>query len=649
MESLSISDNAPSLATLPADIVYIVIAYLDTAKSVASLAATCKGLYHLVSERGWRIFATSRFKTFTLSEVSSADEWRECARSLTSQSRDWDRHALVVDNLKPPTKHRGRNSNRFRFGQSIPSNIIVDAHHQRRGNDAQDLVFWGAGEDIFAVLRHTRGSKAPTDEWLCSTGTSTGYSSGRDDVTCLSILKDSQYSYGQGEDPQVLVGRASGHLHLLSMGAGDFGKILLNFRSSDKLGNETSRQAEFQSLDVNYKKGVLAAATKQSIFTYPLGKEQQNVQNGVAKDGAEAEEPPYVWANEASTLKDEGSGPGSFEFVRTLKFVNEDTLAVGLNKGFNALQYLKYRPTGIEVSYAPRLSGVDHTANGHTLRTVRAILPVDTSSVVGGSGNAVLTTWDDGKIRLQDLRTPSPVDKVFQDNFELSTPINALLSRGLERFVGGSAFSPVLKVFDYRWPKSYYHTEALPCGNDEPYPNPRPPTLVAEPSYPDDRATCDYMTGRRCRWHALSRHDFYRPNFNMWLPSVSSDQRSPVYSLASPSADSPTVFAGLSGNLVEITPKSSEWPANRHVEGPAYTRVTTSASFIDTGSGFVVENVAHSQRVPVMHRQVFRDFKEIDRGRPGMEEWRKRHRLDEWLQETEQSGPYKRQDTRAVR
>ncbi|KAI1411127.1 hypothetical protein F5Y13DRAFT_201657 [Hypoxylon sp. FL1857] len=642
IESLSISDKAPSLTTLPDDIFYIVITYLDTAKSVAHLAATCRGLHHLISERGWRIFVTSRFNTFTLPELSSPDEWKERARSLASQSRDWDRRALVVDNLKPPTKYRGRNANRFRSGQSIPSNIIVDAHHQRQGNDAQDLVFWGAGEDIFGVLRHTRGSKAATDEWLSSTGASSGYNSGRDDVTCVSILKDDEYRHGQGDDPQVLVGRASGYLQLVSMGSGDFGKTLLNFRGSNKPDNKALRQTEIQSLDVNYKKGLLAAASKQTIFIYPLGHDQQAIQNGISKDGSEPEEPPYVWADEALSLKDEGSGPGSFEFIRAVKFVNEDTLAIGLNKGHEALQYLKYTPTGIDMSYAPKQGNANGVVNGHTLRTVRAILPVDTSSVAGGSGNAVLTTWDDGTIHLQDLRSPSPADKIFQDNFDLTTPINALLSRGLERFIAGSAYSPLLKVFDYRWPKGYYHTEALPCSNATPYPSPRAPTLVTEPSYPSDRAACDYAAGRRCRWHALSRHDFYRPNFNMWLPhAAASADQSPVYSLASPAADSPTVFAGLSGNLVEITPKSSEpWPSKRVVEGSAaYTRHTTKAAFIETGSGFVVEDVAHSQRVPVMHRQDFGEVKGSvkggggDKGRPGLQEWRRRHRLDEWLQD----------------
>ena len=79
MESLSISDETPSLTTLPADIFYIVLTYLDTAKSVANLAASCKGLHHLVTESGWRIFVTSRFSTFKLSEVSFTEEWRERA------------------------------------------------------------------------------------------------------------------------------------------------------------------------------------------------------------------------------------------------------------------------------------------------------------------------------------------------------------------------------------------------------------------------------------------------------------------------------------------------------------------------------------------------------------------------------------------
>ncbi|KAI1801493.1 hypothetical protein F4811DRAFT_458424 [Daldinia bambusicola] len=634
MESLSISDEPPSLTTLPADILYIVLTYLDTAKSVANLAASCKGLHHLVTESGWRIFVTSRFSTFKLSQVSSTKEWSERAFSLTSQSRDWDRRAFAVSTLK--VKHNRGAFNRFGPTQSIPSNIIVDAHHRRQGDDAQDLVFWGAGEDIFGLLRHTRGPKASNDEWLSSRGATAGYRSGKDDVTCVSILKDSKYNYGQEDESQVLVGRASGYLHLLSMGASNFGNAALNFRLScrpaSEPDDEATRQTELQSLDVNYKQGTLAAATKQSILTYSLNYDKQAVPSTNGEDSSEKVATPHVWADDSLALKDNAQ-LGAFEFIRSIKFVNGDTLAVGLNKGYNPLQYLKYTPTGVEVTYPAKASNSHDAVHDYKLRTVRAILPVDTNSLGHGRGNVVLSSWDDGTIRLQDLRTPSAADQIFQDNFDLSTPTSALLSRGLECFVAGGAYYPVLKVFDYRWSKGYYHTEALPCGNDEPYPAPRPPTIVSEPSFSDDRVACDYITGKRCRWHELSRHDFYRPNFNMWLPSSASDT-SPIYTLASPSDDSPTLFAGISGMLVKVTPKSSTWPTTGPnfgpVKDPAYVQEIDSVCFIETGSGYVVDDVSQSQRVPVMYRQFFRDLTERDRGHPERAIWRKRHRLDEW-------------------
>lgn len=506
MASLSTSDERASLITLPADIFYIILAYLDTARSIAHLAATCKGLYQLVSQSGWRIFVSSRFSGFKLSEALSTDEWRERARSLTLQARDWDRRALVVTALKPEMTRRGRITSRIRPSQSIPSSVIVDAHHLRKGNDSKDIIFWGAGEDIFGLHRYTHGSKANkphTEDWLRIGGSSRGYQSGKDDVTSVTIIKDSKYNYDQGhgfrDDPQVLVGRASGQLHLLSMDAKRFGIALLRFRGLRKSDDgPTIRLTEIQSLDVNYKRGTLAAATKQSILAYPLRPDQQSVHNRVNQDSSGTEEPPFIWANTALALNDNRQKSAPFEFIRSIKFVDDDTLAVTLNKCHHPLQYLKFTPTGIETSFAAKTSSNDHSADSHRLRTVRAVLPVDTSSLARGGGNTVLSSWDDGTIRLQDLRTPSPVDKVFQDNFDISTPINALLSHGLERFVAGSAYSPVLKIFDYRWPKGYYHTESLPCGNDRPYPAPRAPTNVPEPTCPFDRSVCDHLAGQRC-------------------------------------------------------------------------------------------------------------------------------------------------------
>ncbi|KAI1769387.1 hypothetical protein GGR53DRAFT_474159 [Hypoxylon sp. FL1150] len=640
MKDLSISD-APSLTALPAEIFHIIVSHLDTARSVSHLALTCKGLYRLIRDCGWRVFVTSRFNTFSLPEISSPDEWAERARALTSQSRDWDRRAFTIDVLQPPAKQRSRNFHRFVVRQSIASNILVDAHHQRRGNDAQDLIFWGAGEDIFGLVRHARGSKAPADEWLVCKGSSTGYHSGIDDVTAVSILKDNKYTYSEKDDPQVLVGRANGELDVVSMAPEDFGKKLFGFRgmkaaSDTPNGSNTIPSTQIQSFDVNYQRGLLATATKQSVLFYNLASAGQNHSRITREDETDAIQDSSdslneAWADDAIPLKEESRGAWSFEFIRSVKFVNESTLAVGLNKCGYPLQYLERTETGFSKTAAAQANDDDYH---YTSRTVRAILPVNTRSVAGGSGHTVLSSWDDGTVRLQDLRTPYRVNRIFQDNFDLTPPINSLLSRGLERFVAASAYSPVIKIFDYRWPKGYYHTESLPCGNDRPYPAPKPPTMVFEPSFPDSRSRCDYMTGHLCRWHALSRHDFYRPNLTVWLPPLLADDSSPVYSLASPADDSPSLFAGLSGGLVEMTAKSggSHWLATNHhpssiinnnnnnnnnnstkdqsqyqdkdKDMPPYRRTRGRLAFIETGSGFPVDDFAQAQRMPPMHHQV---------------------------------------------
>ncbi|KAI1406188.1 hypothetical protein F4819DRAFT_493840 [Hypoxylon fuscum] len=619
MSSLTVSETR-SLTDLPSDIFYIVISYLDTAKSVSNLALTCKGLYHLVIERGWRIFVTTRFNTFSFSEPSSENEWKELARSLTSQSRDWDRRAFVLAVHRHPQKApKQRAQSGF---QSIPGNILVDASRQRIGNDAQDIVFWGAGEHAYGLIRHTRGSKAPTDEWLGNIG-STAKRPGIEDITCISILKDDKYKYGTDE-PQVLVGRANGKLELLSMGAREFGKGLLNFRRRGSKSHNIKLQ--IQSLDVNYQQGLLAAASKQDILIYPLIGNERHGPHATHKDDGEwpNNRVNETWAHETVALKELSKDRWPFDFIRSVKFVNENTLAVGLNRCRHPLQYLRPTPTGLRRSAAATI-GYQGKAG-----TVRAILPVDTSSVASGSGNAVLSSWDDGTIRLQDLRTASPYDSIFQDNFEMTTPINCLLSRGLERFIAGSARTRLLKVFDYRWPKGYYYTEALPCGADNPYPKPYPPTTVAEPSYPDNRTKCDYVGGHRCRWHALSKMNFYRPNFNMYMKnSLSAD--SPIYSLASPADDSPSLFVGVSGNLIEMTTKGSERPNAQTVRmGLPYKVRRDDLMFIETGSGFPLNDFSLSSRIPPMYKQSV--VEDIGDETPERVMWRKRHRFDEGYQ-----------------
>lgn len=620
------SSGGFSLTNMPADVIYNILEHIDTAQGVARLSRTSRTMNHVIEEKGWRIWVKSRFTLFNPSAVLSNKEWAERARVLTAQSRDWDRRGVSVKILTPPPNQQIRaplqaNNQNNNQNQSIPCNILVDAYHHRLGQDAQELVFWGAGEDVFGMLRHNIPNSRPWDEWMGSRGAKIGYSSGRDDITAVSILKDVRYNYGPTDDYQVLVGRASGKLHMMSMATHNFGKQLVEFREPSLSGI----QRNIQAVDFNYQLGLIAAATKEGILTYSTKPDEELIRH--SSDGTRE---PYILPVNSVVLKANPAGCGRFDFIRQVKYINEDTLAVSLNSAHNPIQYVKYTPDSVHTSSAAKMSN----DGSRELRTARALLPLNMSSFASGSGKSLLSSWDDGTVQLQDIRTRSRFDMVFQDNFDLATPISALLTRGTEQFFGGSAQSSVLKVFDYRWPKGYYHTDALACGNDTPYPVSHPPVIVKEPYFRSDRLRCKHTHGKPCRWHALSKLDYHRPNFNMWL-NPKQNNLSPVYSLAMASDDSASVFAGLGGRLAEITvshyyPHYNPRESSKLARNVKHSSQLQMVSVIDTGPGFLVTDPARSARMPIIRRQAKRA--PPLHPDPDFEAWTSRHRFDTWLQ-----------------
>ncbi|KAI0877450.1 hypothetical protein GGS24DRAFT_447090 [Hypoxylon argillaceum] len=603
--------DVPRLDTLPTDILFIILGYLDTARSVAHLAATCKGLCQLISTKGWRIFVKSCFNSLTLPTTDSDQDWVTLARVLTAQSRDWDRRAFVFYSLSPPETRRS-GARRGHGIQSIPGNIIVDAHLQRRGRLDEELVVWGSGEDVVARVQRRDRMTVVSESWHCSKGSEAGFFAGKDDTTAISIVKSR--SFGENEDSGVLVGRANGDLRLLSIGDSSFGRTLMHFRPSPSF---SAHQNEIQAIDVDSGSSTLVTGTRKSVWLYPIRHHDSMCSDSMR-------EPSSVDPIASVSLKDAGQSP-PFDYIRSTKMLNQETIAVALNRSFDPIRVLNVTPADLDISTPIRTLNEQPYINANP-RTVRALLPVDVRSVASGGRNVLLSSWDDGTIRLQDLRTPSPVDRVYQDNFEVATPINALLSHGLERFVAGSAYSHMLKVFDFRWTKGYYHTDSLPCTSNNPYPTPRPPTIVEEPEYHHDQPFCNHMLGRLCRWHALSRHNFYRPNCNIYLP-FRNYASSPIYSLAKPSDVSPTIYAGLSGLLVEFTLKSGMYSASISDTNPLYSRQRGKVAILETGEGSAILDISKCQRVPEIRRQSFSN----DEGDSVVA--RRRHRLDEAFQD----------------
>ena len=632
MESLSISDT-PRLDTLPDDILLIIISYLTTAQNIARLEATSKRLYQLISSEGWRPFVRNCSHNLSLPPTvasHSADRniWKELAQRLTSQSRDWDRRGFtfhVFSRQERLARGRNQHANFDHASQTVRCHIILDAHsHHVSGRSEEETLVWGAGEDLVGLTRQKYDGVNRSQVWRRCQGSESGFAPGKDDITSISIIQPPQ----PGDSPSgFLVGRASGDLRLLSVHHKTFGHAIQQFQPSET--TEGLEQREIQSLHVHQKTDFFAAATKDQVLLYPLDRSGiSNLDVSNCDNEASADLAGYTSPIDSLDLR-KVSGSSSFTFIRSLKFVNQNVIAVGLTSSTAPLRYLSLTPAGIETYNAPNTN--DWTPNDDRLGTVRALLPIHTSSMASGSGNTILTSWDDGTIRLQDLRTPSAFDRIYQNHFEPTTPINSLVSYGLERFVGGCARAPVLKIFDFRWSRGYDWTEVLPCSPDPPVPQPRPLTSVTKPLVVA-RPQCDHQRGFLCRWHALSKEDYYRPNCNIYLPKKAGIG-TPVHSLAKGSDISSTLYVGLSGTVAEMSLRGGSGPSRRPSEPadahpPSYSHHRVTANFIETGDGLHLDDISLSQRMPIIRAQSER---RCNHNLPPSVT--RRHRLDEWLQD----------------
>ncbi|KAK8069427.1 hypothetical protein PG994_006043 [Apiospora phragmitis] len=628
MEFLTINEST-RLDNLPLDILLIILAHFNTARSVARLGTTCRRLREAVKVDGWRNFVRSRFGTLRLPIKVSDDEWQVLAKNLTWQSRAWERRALTVDSLIPHKDRSTRDGADRRHHrpaqrtQTFPCQIIVDAFSRKDGRSVQEMVVWGAGEDIFARYRNTPVTASHPETWHSLAGSQNGFKPGKDDVTSISILD-------QETEPSVVVGRACGDLRLLSLDPSQFGRTRMAFQpSSTEDAKDHYTQNEIQALDFDQKSRTLAAGTKGNVLLYatdPCEAEKVDTEEG---EGAYMSVKPRDAFN---VHKLDDSVP--FKTIRCMRFTENGSIALGLTSSTQPLRCLTLSPTGPRLEAASKILPSARATDSYALKdwtnaTVRGLLPIDTASITGGRGNVILSSYEDGTIRLQDMRSPSPVDTIFQDNFEIMTPSGALLAYGTERFIAGNARSNTVKIFDFRWNKSYLHTASLPCSSETPYPSPRPPTLTTPPSYPE-RGCCDHLPGHECRWHALSKDSYYRPNYTVYLPMVMT-RSTPVYSLAKPSDTSPTLYAGLAGELVEVNLREEAGDLRKRPRAPAskplYACRRGLASILETGDGFSLPDISKSQRVPEMRTQSNRV--QVDHLPQSV---RNRHRLDEHLQ-----------------
>ncbi|CAK7236964.1 hypothetical protein SBRCBS47491_009816 [Sporothrix bragantina] len=638
-----------ALDRLPDDIFYLIIENLDTARDQANLSKICRRLYEFMQCDGWRAFSRRCFPgvastghqghagfngvngtngsngvlksqtgSATDSKTSDAPGWRALAESLTWQSRAWDRRAMAFQAMLPRQDHIPRHKRPRPFRPALAIHFQTDLSEGNKqlglGVDGEEMLVVGAGEDIVVRYRkrgrqgrqgenldEENNTPASAPAWNVLNGQDAGFRPGYDDVRAVSVVDNAM---GIPHRRGILVGRESGNITLISAESDEtFGRPLAHFLPDDSVELDQTR---IYSIDVladrrssatvgaSDGQGCLAAVTTPSdILFYPMPQtENKNSPESVANVS-----PATVHSVAAFPMGDAGLYHNGMRQPFNARWMEADgVLAVALGAGPTPLRYLTMTPTGtMELTSAYTLPELmeHYCLRDTTLVLPSSLTPVAASTITGGNGHLVLSGWRDGTCRLQDLRTASPYDLIYQDNV-LGPQENAqsILLWGTERFITGSQESAALKIFDLRWPRRYYHTDALPCSSQMPWPTPPmpmgapgsmgmgnsegahlraepsflppsqrtaenwPPRSVEMPLYLEGTRRCDMLKSIRCRWHTASRNLFYRSSSALFLQRSLEDngiKGTGVHTLARASSDlAPANFyAGLNNCVVE--------------------------------------------------------------------------------------------------
>ncbi|KAM0331654.1 hypothetical protein ACHAQA_003333 [Verticillium albo-atrum] len=407
--------HAPSasLSALPADLLLEIITHLATAAPVAALAQTSRALNALIAQQGWKTFLHQAFPARALVEPRDA-RWDRLARALTTQTRLQDRRAYTPVAY---TDARSRTGNFFHgySDNAHPFSPCLDARVVHGG--AQELVAWGAGEDLVGRFR-AEGTGSTASAWFRMEGRHAGHKPVEGDVTALRIAEP-------GGRLGVFVGRASGALQLVSMDRGDAGSVVRTFTVEKDAGSaQGASWGSVGFVDTFPGEEMLVSGNRSTLGIYSL-----------TADDDEHIAPSATYAFPAPSSP---NPTATTRFIHAAKPLTSTTLACALGGDDAPLRFLTLTPTGLvplDAGKPQRL--LSKLPAGSGLTTVRA-LEVLAPSVL-------LSAWDDGSVRLTDVRSPTraaAADALFRDRaYQPDEPLSSLVAWGPggggERFVAG--------------------------------------------------------------------------------------------------------------------------------------------------------------------------------------------------------------------
>ncbi|KAF5542733.1 hypothetical protein FNAPI_9897 [Fusarium napiforme] len=497
-------------------------------------------------------------------DTNSETRWISVADRATYLDRCWEKRGFWVNVLREKKNQPERFQRRVAGSQSVLFHSVLDARLMSSLNN--EVIAAGVGENLMVCIKPVDGQQ---DAWYQIGGHDHGYRAGTGDVTATSVTENDGIS-------NIVVGRANGDISIHS-GKDKFATLAKHLNPTDEAllshasdpMRKSPGQVAVSSLQWHPETNLLASGKGSVLTLYNLGVSDDQVLSPLDYHEFSKASP----ADEASLL-------------RSTKFMGKDIMACALGGTRNPLRWGQLTPAGLQFF------------NAHS--------------------NSILV----------DIRTPSPQDAIYRDRFQPYQAGSSLLVYGTERFVSGSNTAPDIRLFDFRYPKPYHHTTALPCSPQWPFPSQKDDHIMKQGWAPEHQPQkCDPQNGVLCYWHGASRRNYWRPDATIHIGSPTYDR---IYCLAKASDLSDTIYCGVRGAILEMNLHLTEDMGHNNDQRTTPTdwsmgRPGGKISLIETGVSLTQtkEWSLDNRGVPELIVQQPRPRKRIE-----LSDDEKRHRLD---------------------
>ena len=506
-----------SLQDCPPELLAHIVLYLETTPDLLRLSLSCKKLHSYIERDGYRVFVQNQYPVIPTPPI-----WKAAAHALSRQLQGWERKSLFARCLQPPREaeesHHGYRGRRAR-GQTMGYQPTIASYESWTGStwtSRKEVVAWGAGATLILRVRwmgpdvlgewkevkRRGGDLKEFDQhrhkcrwWKIK---DPAYEDGRDDITTVKLLGDSQNNSRDSE--RVIVGRATGDLIIVKVKHDDqhSWKKEVHFTHS-------GQTVRFACISCGPRPAVVVCLGDSTIAVYHVRTDKEHVEPTGIVQVPVLEKSCRIWS---------------------LVFLRHNCLAVGLGPSMTPIRI--YEIGSDEIPSQP----IRALAIGVKKHTAYSLAPLPHSTCTPGTeGNLFLSGGYDGVVRLHDLGSPLAVIASFSDPVDSISAIYTLLPLGHGRFLAGSANYSILKVFDIS--TTLDNLWAIRKGT------------YTTPKYNHHR-----------NWNVFLVNEDHSAGHR----AAARESSSSVYSLSSPSLASPTIFAGIEGKVIQIDVASTNDP-----------------------------------------------------------------------------------------